>query len=256
MDHKNLEDGIGFRQIKGQTFPWMSGSEGGILGSKYANNDIPFPKLSANWKTAAKRLGWFLVPSFLQGYHGNALDQIRTKKLSPTAYLDGMRGVAAFLVYLFHHAYQCYRADMSWGAENQYYGFLRFPIIRLLYGGTAAVSVFFVISGYALSYRPLKLIRSRNTKDLYNTMSSLVFRRLFRLYIPIIVSTFIVFLLVRIGAHELTREFSLNKTYIRIWTEPHIARMPNTTMQFNDWAWHCFTEVHVFGWDRDFSGNG
>ncbi|RDL37286.1 uncharacterized protein BP5553_04719 [Venustampulla echinocandica] len=61
------------------------------------------------------------------------------------------------------------------------------------------VTLFFVISGYVLSYSALKKIRSRQAAQLLDSLASSVFRRWLRLFLPLIVSTFITVIFVRMG---------------------------------------------------------
>lgn len=61
------------------------------------------------------------------------------------------------------------------------------------------VHVFFVISGFVLSRKPLRLARAHKYNDLHQTLSSSVFRRGIRLYLPAAFSTFFVLLLIRAG---------------------------------------------------------
>ncbi|PHH86937.1 hypothetical protein CDD83_9552 [Cordyceps sp. RAO-2017] len=203
---------------------------------------------STSWRLWFLRLANFLVPSFLQGRH--AREQICPAKLSPTAYLDGMRGLAALFVYFCHYSYQGFTIAKSWGCADSNYEVFKLPFLRLWYQGPQAVCVFFVISGYALSYRPLKLIRSRSISEFSTTMSSLVFRRGLRLYLPTAVSTLLIVCLLRVGAYEWTRDFANDRTYMRNIIEPHPLRMDNTYHQFRDWALHMYKFVHVFGWER------
>lgn len=61
------------------------------------------------------------------------------------------------------------------------------------------VHVFFVISGFVLSRKPLRLARAHNHDDLHKTLLSSIFRRGIRLYLPAVFSTFFVLLLIRAG---------------------------------------------------------
>ena len=61
------------------------------------------------------------------------------------------------------------------------------------------VHVFFVISGFVLSRKPLRLARAHKYDELHQTLSSSVFRRAIRLYLPAVFSTFFVLLLIRAG---------------------------------------------------------
>lgn len=197
------------------------------------------------WRFSITRLAWFLVPSFLQGDH--MLQQIRPAKLSPTSYLDGMRGVASLVVFFHHLSLNCYRWGSAWGAPG-YYDLILLPFIRLLYAGPAAVSLFFVISGYSLSYRPIKHIRSHNVTDFSNGISSMAFRRVIRLFLPIICSTGMTFCLIRIGAFDWSRSIATNETYFRYKLEHHPERFPSIFDQFVEWASVIIGGFQIFDW--------
>ncbi|KAF4977048.1 hypothetical protein FZEAL_6365 [Fusarium zealandicum] len=201
---------------------------------------------STPWRVFLVRFAWFLIPSFLQSRFTR--EQARPVKLAPTAYLDGMRGVAALVVLFCHFSYQAFVIAKGWGCDDSHYYFLKLPFLRLWYQGPPAVCLFFVISGYALSYRPLKLIRSRNSQDFSTTMSSLVFRRGIRLYLPTAISTLMIVCLIRLGVYEWTRDFAKDRTYMRNVREPHPPRLGSTHEQLGDWAKDMFQFVHVFGW--------
>lgn len=127
---------------------------------------------------------------------GNGASQ-GEKRLRPTAYLDGLRGFAAFLVYWHHHELWARKGLWLEFLENGYgykekYFFINFPFVRVfLCGGHFAVSVFFVISGYVLSTKPMSLIHAGEQAKLADNLSSALFRRWLRLYIPIICTTFL-----------------------------------------------------------------
>ncbi|CAK1357930.1 unnamed protein product [Cercospora beticola] len=116
-------------------------------------------------------------------------------KKKNTAYLDGLRGLAALLVYIYHHVswYFGPTDDLinGWGANGNHY-FFQLPFIRLiLTGGNAGVVIFFVLSGYVLSISPLRHLReaskgNQNHKTIYRSLLSSVIRRPIRLYLPVI----------------------------------------------------------------------
>ena len=122
------------------------------------------------------------------------------ERLRRTAYLDGLRGFAALLVYSLHHQNWA-RADIvergvlenAFGWERHYH-FATLPGFRIFFsGGHTAVAIFFVISGYVLSMKPLGLIMGGQSEagNLSRNLGSALFRRWIRLYIPVLATTFI-----------------------------------------------------------------
>lgn len=128
-----------------------------------------------------------LVPSFLHPVAPGT----PPKKLHPTAYLDGLRGVAAFLV-VWHHAsllWFTWRIHRGYASDKDAYWLIQLPFLRLAIAGPPQVSVFFVISGYALSYKPLRLSRQGRVAEAGEAIHSGVFRRYLRLFLmPMLVS--------------------------------------------------------------------
>ena len=95
----------------------------------------------------------------------------RQEELHPIAWLDGLRGLASLSVYHFH-TYAYFVKSMT-----------DVPFVFGLLNGRAMVQVFFVISGYAVSVRILKLMRhSHDLKALLRALASSSFRRWFRLF--------------------------------------------------------------------------
>jgi peptidoglycan/LPS O-acetylase OafA/YrhL len=103
-----------------------------------------------------------------------------------TSYLDALRGYAAFAV-VNHHKF---RYKITWS--------LRQPFLRLLWSGSGMVHLFFVISGYALSYQLLQLMRTRNSHKLLEKATSVLFRRYIRLYLSCAIASFISMIFVRL----------------------------------------------------------
>ena len=218
--------------------------------SKYAASlRVPIDSLlSTSWRMLIGRFLLFLVPSFLQGRQMR--EQIRPAKVAPTAYLDGMRGLAALFVYFCHYSYQSFTIAKGWGFDENNYHILKLPFFRLWYQGPPAVSMFFVISGYALSYKALKLARSRNWAESANNMSSLVFRRFLRLYLPTAISMLMISILLQLGAYEYTRKFSSNRMYMKNIVEPHPEPEETMYLQLRLWAEQMFHYMHFFSWDE------
>lgn len=125
-----------------------------------------------------------LLPSFLQP----SPDSPIVASVHPTAWLDGVRGVAAFLVYVYHWQHM-FHQGFNYGyasnnGDNDHW-VIQLPIIRLLANGQVQVATFYVLSGVSLSLKPLRLARSHAWDEFFDTMFSSVFRRALRLYLPI-----------------------------------------------------------------------
>jgi hypothetical protein len=135
-----------------------------------------------------------LAPSFFQSsYEYNT-------KLHPTSWLDGLRGFAALFVYFAHYILVWYPTlDKGYASGPDEYYIAQLPYIRVIFSGFGMVCLFFVISGYVLSYSSLQKIRNGDLPALFDTLASSVFRRWLRLFLPIFVSTFITMLIARAG---------------------------------------------------------
>jgi peptidoglycan/LPS O-acetylase OafA/YrhL len=141
------------------------------------------------------------------------LEKPKKQDARPTAYLDGLRGLAALVVYISHHVVRCYGSDDairrgydfgsiadyatpsnltatgSDGADNGHDRDERSPItalpfIRFFFSGGGAVAIFFVLSGYVLSRNTLAKLRAGDMRKLYTSLGRSVLKRPFRLYGP------------------------------------------------------------------------
>lgn len=122
--------------------------------------------------------------------------------------LDGLRGIACFLVFNYHFFWPWTPLIMlGYGARppkspEPYTEWTQLPIICLLHRGRPMVAIFFAISGYVLCRHVLAAIHRRNVDEAYRKLSSSVFRRIFRLYLPPTISMFIVAILAQAGAFK------------------------------------------------------
>ncbi|CAM1508703.1 Fc.00g055510.m01.CDS01 [Cosmosporella sp. VM-42] len=184
------------------------------------------------WLDLLRNLGHFLTPSFLQRSEVHGL--IRPANLYPTAFLDGMRGFAAFTVMIAHWSGWIYDNQLGWGAKGGHYDFLRLPFFCLLYHGSIQVDIFFVISGYVLSCRPMRFIRRGQVTEFHSVLTSLLFRRWARLFLPIAASTLMIAFLLQLGAYEAVRGFHQDKMYMTHRIEVHVTPQPT----FSGELWH------------------
>ncbi|KAI7528417.1 hypothetical protein KC317_g20661, partial [Hortaea werneckii] len=106
------------------------------------------------------------------------------------AHLDGLRGIAAFMVYMAHwvsYWYECTTGICyGWGYQDSNRLFATLPFVRVFFtGGNPAVAIFFVLSGYVLSLSPLRMLYHEVPfASLRKTLVAAGIRRPFRLFIP------------------------------------------------------------------------
>jgi peptidoglycan/LPS O-acetylase OafA/YrhL len=125
-----------------------------------------------------------LLPSFILPSQGHQ----PTRELHASAWLDGLRGTAALFV-VFHHTSRAWFSDRAFAgfgsggdSLNQY--IIQLPILRIVISGYPQIAIFFVISGYALSYKPMKLLHSGRSNEFLDSLAMSVFRRHTRLFLP------------------------------------------------------------------------
>jgi peptidoglycan/LPS O-acetylase OafA/YrhL len=182
-------------------------------------------------------------------------------RLHPTSYLDGLRGVAAVVVFFCHYTENNFSAltpsyyrlvndpgpdpssgegggagggHPSWSSEGS--SWLQLPFARVVFSGRPMVHIFFVISGFVLSYKPVRALRARETERCYAALASSAFRRAFRLFGPCVVSTLLILGMRRAG-----------------WL-PGGGAQETTTLAEELWAWKgaVFHQLTwPWEWDRD-----
>ena len=147
-----------------------------LLDSDPSNEKLGEPAPARSWLS---HLVW-LLPSFLHPSNGVSSG----RRMSPTAWLDGLRGIAAFIV-VWHHSSLVY---FSWSIHDAWRDaaspLVQLPLVRLVLAGIPAVCIFFVISGYAISLKLLRLSHQGRAPEFLDALSSSLFRRHPRLFMP------------------------------------------------------------------------
>lgn len=153
--------------------------------------------------TAAKVLArTFNYPQYTHNCSSAAANRSRAvREREATAWLDGLRGIAALQVMIFHYADLWLVVDVIYGSgQPGSDSILRLPFIRSFYAsGRSMVCAFFVISGYVLTQRTLADLRQGRITQAATRLSSAMFRRSMRLFAPAMVIAVLGFFLVRLG---------------------------------------------------------
>ena len=196
------------------------------------------------WEQPAERFSLFQVvkqftarqlPKLLPSPLQNLISMSNVPKYPPrfTAWLDGVRGCAALVVFIEHvclsvqDSHSMVRAYGSPGATSLW----QLPLARLLYAGSPMVPIFYVVSGCALSLKPLSDIHNQEWDTLLSTVSSATFRRAFRLFLPSMAITFITMLLTQMGVYHHSYPF-MHGNAIQI---DRPQWLPNLAAQYVDW---------------------
>jgi hypothetical protein len=201
--------------------------------------------------SVSKLLPSYLLPSFIADP-----SYLSKEKVSSTAWLDGMRGVAAFLVYIRHFgAIHHPDIQVGYGGNEQNRYITQLPFMRLLVAGPAMVSMFFIISGYALSWAPLRALHidppqgtSRREASMKRIASG-SFRRAYRLFAPGVASTFFIMICITLGLYDRGQRSFATEGDIPGFHEPQppMWRMDPFSVQFWDWMRATWQWTNIYG---------
>ncbi|KAH7029471.1 acyltransferase family-domain-containing protein [Microdochium trichocladiopsis] len=154
------------------------------------------PRPALNPARTFRRFLSFLKPSFLHRVEHSDISEKTSRPPSRTEYLDGVRGVASLIVFNLHWIHVVYPSvNSGWGYKHHELWLL--PFVRLFYSGAAMVSIFFIVSGFVLSHRFIQ--RMHRGEDIFNGLTSLIFRRFIRLFLPAFASSFMAYVCASVG---------------------------------------------------------
>ncbi|KUJ21328.1 uncharacterized protein LY89DRAFT_770640 [Mollisia scopiformis] len=175
-----------------------------------------------------------ILPSFIQPFfrsHSQPEPPPPTKsdRNDALTYLTGIRGVASVIVFIYHWTHGTYKTamDHAYGDPNtsppnaaqENNHILQLPLLRLLYAAEAMVALFFILSGYVLSYKFIQQIHHNHNHNPHSplvtattTLSNLAFRRGPRLFLPALAATLLASLLQLLGAIPLPHSHPPNST--------------------------------------------
>ena len=125
-----------------------------------------------------------ILPVFQSKQTRTPWSGIQTRTAASSAYLDGLRGLAALSVFQ-QHRHPDIMIWHGWGESGKHYYLCNLPFFRVFTnGGASAVAIFFVLSGYAISCSTLKKLSDGRKRDALWGLVSATVRRPFRLYLP------------------------------------------------------------------------
>ncbi len=140
-------------------------------------------------------------------------------------YLEGLRGVAALIV-IVHHMACAFFPSIIFGNWAQEHSALEQYIyttpVNILFAGNFAVCVFFVLSGFVLSYSFLK----KSYVFSFKKLIFLFFRRYLRLMVPILTSVYIAYLLLQNNL-ILNNNEVIKSTYSYLWLNQYYRFHPD-----------------------------
>jgi peptidoglycan/LPS O-acetylase OafA/YrhL len=79
------------------------------------------------------------------------------------------------------------------------------PYFRLVGSGHVCVSIFFLLSGFVCSLKPLRLARAMKPEEARTAIAASAFRRVFRLVIPCTIATVISWTLAQFNAYGMAQ---------------------------------------------------
>lgn len=193
----------------------------------------------------SKRVIHFLLPTILRGSQGE-------ERKNNIAALDGLRGVACLIVFNEHLTYNLTATFLHGLGDGGIYLAYRLPILRLPWAGWSMVDIFFVISGYVLSYKPFKQYDlEQNARGAYGTIATSILKRGPRLYLPTFAALWIIAVCSNIGVFDAGRSVEQLEQNVYWLHEASPMKAASLGQQLADaWA-RCLTMFNVVNWRMD-----
>lgn len=121
-------------------------------------------------------------------------------------YLEGFRGLAAFIVVIAHYMQFYYYNPLFRNPDTSFEFLLSKTPINLFYNGNFAVFSFFVLSGYVLS---IKFFREKN----FEIIQASAAKRYIRLAIPVLFSVIFAYILLITNSYDLFTKYTGDVRY-------------------------------------------
>lgn len=121
-------------------------------------------------------------------------------------WVDGLRGLASFLVVVTHLLRACdpdaFRPASS---EKVPPRFIQWPFIRVFLQGRIGVSIFSLVTGYVCALKPIRQARSGNMEGAVVGVGKSAFRRIPRIVLPTTIATVLTWFVCQFGVFEIAR---------------------------------------------------
>ena len=119
-----------------------------------------------------------------------------------SAHLQGLRGIASFLVILTHlaRAWDIQLFLPKDDHEGSTPRVLQWPILRIPWQGRIGVTIFAFLTGFVCALKPLRLARSGQANAALSSIAKSAFRRAPRLILPATLAMTIAWALTQVGA--------------------------------------------------------
>jgi peptidoglycan/LPS O-acetylase OafA/YrhL len=96
------------------------------------------------------------------------------------------------------------------------------PFLRLIGAGNTAVALFFLLSGFVCSLKPLRFARAGQYEEAWSCIASSAFRRIIRLCIPATLVTVIAWILAQCNAFALAHSMQQPFDWLQNTSALHI----------------------------------
>ena len=143
-------------------------------------------------------------------------------------WVEGLKGLAGVVI-VFNHLRMCFWPETHDAvSDNGQSSWVQVPFLSLICAGNLAVRLYFVLSGFALCYRPLRLLEEERATAVYERTSQSLQSRFWRLLVPSAIASAISLWLAEFGA------FSHSKTVCRAFADT--TPVP-TSLLADLWLW-------------------
>ena len=164
--------------------------------------------------------------------HGTARDVV--------AWIEGLKGLAGVVI-VFNHLRMCFWPETHDAVNSDgRAAWVQTPFLSLICAGNLAVRLYFVLSGFALCYRPLQLLEDERGLSVLERTSQSLQSRFWRLLVPSAIASGISLGIATFGA------FSHSKRLCRAFADT----TPTTTNLGTDlliWLKDSFLNMWVLG---------